>query len=195
MSQLTRHDYASTLALVAELEREEGVARIDLALARLRSFVACETVELGVLPSPTAEPGVLRVPLRPGEPAVAVVLRRRHSAFSRRDRERLELLRPHLAYLCSHALAQEPPVHAASAGDESTRPPAPIRMRHLTPRECDVMRWVACGKTDAEIAALLAISVRTVNKHLEHVYEKLGVETRTAAVMALASAAESHETS
>ncbi len=53
----------------------------------------------------------------------------------------------------------------------------------LTPREGDVMHWLSCGKTDAEIAALLEISPRTVHKHLEHVYVKLGVETRTAAVM------------
>lgn len=59
--------------------------------------------------------------------------------------------------------------------------PAPL----LTRREGDVMQWLACGKTDAEIGALLAISPRTVHKHLQHVYEKLGVETRTAAVMAL----------
>lgn len=53
----------------------------------------------------------------------------------------------------------------------------------LTPREGDVMHWLSRGKTDAEIAALLQISPRTVHKHLEHVYVKLGVETRTAAVM------------
>jgi len=53
----------------------------------------------------------------------------------------------------------------------------------LTPREVDVMHWVSRGKTDAEIAALLEISPRTVHKHLEHIYVKLGVETRTAAVM------------
>ena len=45
------------------------------------------------------------------------------------------------------------------------------------------MHWLACGKTDTEIGALLSISPRTVQKHLEHVYVKLGVETRTAAVM------------
>jgi len=46
------------------------------------------------------------------------------------------------------------------------------------------MHWLSCGKTDADIAAFLSISKRTVHKHLEHIYEKLGVETRTAAVMA-----------
>ena len=65
--------------------------------------------------------------------------------------------------------------------------PQPIRSHPLlTDRETEVMHWLACGKTDADIAALLAISVRTVQKHLEHIYVKLGVENRTAAVMRLA---------
>ncbi|RUR70358.1 LuxR family transcriptional regulator [Variovorax guangxiensis] len=59
----------------------------------------------------------------------------------------------------------------------------PKRTPALTPREGEVMHWLARGKTDAEIAALLQISPRTVHKHLQHVYVKLGVETRTAAVM------------
>jgi DNA-binding CsgD family transcriptional regulator len=53
----------------------------------------------------------------------------------------------------------------------------------LTARERDVLHWVAAGKTDRDIADILGISRRTVHKHLEHVYAKLGVETRTAAVM------------
>ena len=52
----------------------------------------------------------------------------------------------------------------------------------LTCRECDVMGWLAWGKTDRDIAAILGISHRTVHKHLQRIYEKLGVETRTAAV-------------
>lgn len=52
----------------------------------------------------------------------------------------------------------------------------------LTDRESEVLAWVATGKTNPEIAAILGISARTVKKHLEHVYEKLGVETRMAAV-------------
>ena len=53
----------------------------------------------------------------------------------------------------------------------------------LTPREREVLRWVAAGKTDREVAALLGCSHRTVQKHLERIYAKLGVETRTAAAM------------
>jgi DNA-binding CsgD family transcriptional regulator len=61
----------------------------------------------------------------------------------------------------------------------------------LTPREREILQLVIAGKTNAEIAVLLAISARTVQKHLEHVFDKLGVETRTAAaVCALAAAGD-----
>jgi DNA-binding NarL/FixJ family response regulator len=52
----------------------------------------------------------------------------------------------------------------------------------LTPRETEVLSWLAKGKTNRDIADILGMSPRTVNKHLEHIFEKLGVETRTAAV-------------
>ena len=52
----------------------------------------------------------------------------------------------------------------------------------LTAREREVLSWVAQGKTNAEIAQLLWLSPGTVRKHLENVYAKLGVNTRTAAV-------------
>jgi DNA-binding NarL/FixJ family response regulator len=54
----------------------------------------------------------------------------------------------------------------------------------LTPREAEVLSWLAKGKTNRDIGDILGMSPRTVNKHLEHIYEKLGVETRTAAVAA-----------
>ena len=56
----------------------------------------------------------------------------------------------------------------------------------LTPRETEVLSWIAKGKTNRDVAEILGMSSRTVNKHLEHVFEKLGVETRAAAA-ALAS--------
>ncbi len=51
----------------------------------------------------------------------------------------------------------------------------------LTPREGDVLQWLAKGKTNRDIADILGMSPRTVNKHLEHIFVKLGVETRAAA--------------
>jgi DNA-binding CsgD family transcriptional regulator len=41
--------------------------------------------------------------------------------------------------------------------------------------------WVAQGKTNKEIGVILEVSPRTVQKHLEHIYQKIGVESRTAA--------------
>jgi DNA-binding CsgD family transcriptional regulator len=51
----------------------------------------------------------------------------------------------------------------------------------LTRREAEVLAWVAQGKTNAEIAAILGTRPRTVHKHLDHILAKLGVENRTAA--------------
>ncbi|MBL0354615.1 MAG: response regulator transcription factor [Dechloromonas sp.] len=51
----------------------------------------------------------------------------------------------------------------------------------LTQREAEVLYWVVQGKTSNDIGDILGNSPRTVNKHLEHVFEKLGVETRTSA--------------
>ena len=56
-----------------------------------------------------------------------------------------------------------------------------LRTLGLSSRETEVLAWVTQGKTNFEIASILAISPRTVSKHLEKVYAKLGVENRTAA--------------
>jgi DNA-binding response OmpR family regulator len=58
----------------------------------------------------------------------------------------------------------------------------------ITRREADVLIWVAKGKTDWEIAQILSISERTVNKHLEQIYRKLGVNNRTSATALALSA-------
>ncbi|MDY6984412.1 MAG: helix-turn-helix transcriptional regulator, partial [Pseudomonadota bacterium] len=51
----------------------------------------------------------------------------------------------------------------------------------LTTRESQVLYWISNGKTNREIAEILGMSPRTVNKHLEQIFPKLGVENRTAA--------------
>jgi DNA-binding CsgD family transcriptional regulator len=60
----------------------------------------------------------------------------------------------------------------------------------VTSREREILALVAAGKTNGEIGLVLAISARTVQKHLEHIFQKLGVETRTAAAIRALSAAE-----
>jgi len=51
----------------------------------------------------------------------------------------------------------------------------------VTKRESEVLYWLANGKSNKEIAEILGMGVRTVNKHLEQIFPKLGVENRTAA--------------
>ncbi len=72
------------------------------------------------------------------------------------------------ALLFEEQLSKLPLDHLASLG--------------LTPRETEVLRWLTQGKTTVEIASILHISSRTVSKHLERVYLRLGVENRHAAV-------------
>jgi DNA-binding CsgD family transcriptional regulator len=62
-------------------------------------------------------------------------------------------------------------------------PAAALETLGLTAREAEVMSWVAQGKTAREIGMILGTSTRTVQKHMEHIFEKLGVESRTAAIL------------
>jgi DNA-binding NarL/FixJ family response regulator len=84
--------------------------------------------------------------------------------FSERDRALLGLLRPHL--------------HQAYLGAERRRHPAP----QLTARQRELLRLVAPGHTNRQIARQLGISEGTVRKHLENIYARLQVSSRTAAV-------------
>lgn len=200
MNHLTRHDYAAALRLLGRIESQaddvDAFARA--AVVALSGYVASEFATLSVCDLRNGhrqvtgtEEGVctgrehaIAVPLYlDADTLVAIVLNRSKLDFGERDRERLELLRPHLAFLYGHARRAT----AHEAGDASAQPQAPPlpdpAPSGLTQRERDVLQWLACGKTDADIAALLSISPRTVHKHLEHIYVKLGVETRTAAVM------------
>ena len=57
------------------------------------------------------------------------------------------------------------------------------RQRDLTAREREVLFWLARGKSNGDIAAILGVAPATIGKHLERIYPKLGVENRTAASM------------
>ena len=84
--------------------------------------------------------------------------------FSERDRALLTLLRPHL--------------HHAYLDAERRRHPVP----QLTPRQTDLLRLLAAGHTNAQIARRLGLSEGTVRTHLENIYGRLQVNSRTAAV-------------
>src|SRR5208283_1127085 len=67
--------------------------------------------------------------------------------------------------------------------------PAALSSLPLSQRESEILAYVAAGKTNREIGTILGISSRTVSKHVEHILERLGVETRTAAAAAALEAA------
>jgi DNA-binding NarL/FixJ family response regulator len=68
------------------------------------------------------------------------------------------------------------------AKDSSPNMPAEFSSElGLTSREGEVLSWLSKGKTNRDIAQILGLSPRTVDKHLEQIYAKLGVENRTAA--------------
>lgn len=68
------------------------------------------------------------------------------------------------------------------AKDSSANTPAEFSSElGLTSREGEVLSWLSKGKTNRDIAQILGLSPRTVDKHLEQIYAKLGVENRTAA--------------
>ncbi len=100
----------------------------------------------------------------PGRYVQLSLIRGSGPEFSERDRAVLTLLAPHL--------------HQAYLDAERRRNPVP----QLTPRHWDLLKLVAAGHTNAQIARRLGISEGTVGTHLENVYTRLNVSSRTAAV-------------
>lgn len=113
----------------------------------------------------------------------AAVLRRRRG-FRQEERELMNALRPHFKQAWANAatLAELSRTAAAVEISPPQWSPAPLEARFgLTPREAEVLLWVAQGKTNPETATILGIRPYTVRTHLERIFMKLGVETRQAA--------------
>lgn len=70
--------------------------------------------------------------------------------------------------------------------EERGSPPGPAALMQLglTAREAEVLYWIAQGKSNPDIATILEAGVRTVHKHVENIFRKLGLETRNAATLA-----------
>jgi DNA-binding CsgD family transcriptional regulator len=100
----------------------------------------------------------------PGETVRLIFYRGPGPDFSERDRALLELLRPHL--------------HQAYLDAERRRSATP----ELTPRQWELLRHVATGHINAQIARRLGVSEGTVRIHLQNIYGRLQVSSRTAAV-------------
>ena len=100
----------------------------------------------------------------------------RDRVFSDEELLVLELLQPHLERVL-HRSTQ----HLNLATEQA-----------LTPREREVLHWIAEGKRDSEIALILGVSVRTVEQHVHVCLRKLGVETRAAAAAAIWQTRNNH---
>lgn len=110
---------------------------------------------------------------------LAIVLSRRESDFSDAECELLRRARPHLIQAYRNAL--EHTALLRRLGLAPALPPADLPAYGLTEREAAVVRRVASGLSNRDIAAEMGVSARTVQKHLERAYRKLGVRTRSEA--------------
>lgn len=111
----------------------------------------------------------------PGQQVIGIALSRARRDFSEEDRALLSVLRAPLMAALLRARRRQ---HAAQA---LTVMPCSA-LASLTERETQILQLVADGRTNAAIAHALQVSPRTVAKHLEHIYRKLGVSNRAAAV-------------
>ena len=140
----------------------DGATRLSDRISR-RDLVELDFFQTAMRPLGIEDELVLMLPST--APRVAGFSFIKDGLFTDRDRQVLELLAPYL-----------------TAARERLGPSPLAARESLSRREQDVMTLVAQGKTNKEIAAILLVSPRTVHKHLENVFRKLGVHTRTAAV-------------
>jgi DNA-binding CsgD family transcriptional regulator len=111
----------------------------------------------------------------PEQTVIGVAMNRGRRDFSDQDRALLHVLRAPLNAALHRARRRQQARQALSAM-------ANRWLAALTEREIQILRLVADGRTNIAIAHVLEVSPRTVAKHLEHIYRKLGVNSRAAAV-------------
>jgi DNA-binding CsgD family transcriptional regulator len=110
---------------------------------------------------------------------LGVALSRRDSDFSEAERDLLERARPFMIQAYRNAIS-----YSELLGDLQRREPPPVQALEglgLTPRQAEVVRLLATGAPERIIARQLGISLRTVEKHLERAYRRLGVRNREGA--------------
>ena len=112
-----------------------------------------------------------------GQRKIGIALNRSIRDFDEIDAARLEALRPHIVVAYSNALKVAGPATMAAATSSAIR----VDSLPLTKRENEVLYWVSMGKTNEEVGDIIGAKPMTVKKHLEHIYDKLGVPNRTAA--------------
>jgi DNA-binding CsgD family transcriptional regulator len=125
------------------------------------------------------------LPATPGR-VIAIALSRCDTDFTDEDRDVIERARPYLIQAWRNAID-----HTALRDELAARPLGPtaadgtvveaLRSRGLTARQAQVLALVARGRSNRDAGAILDISDRTVQKHLEHCYRELDLPGRSAA--------------
>jgi DNA-binding CsgD family transcriptional regulator len=113
----------------------------------------------------------------PGLASISIARPERDRDFTERDRRVLEVIRPHFDQARNN-LERESMRRATHSKS--------LHASGITPRESEVALWLAQGKTNPEIATILRTPVRTIEKHVEHILHKLGVDNRSAAALYVA---------
>jgi DNA-binding CsgD family transcriptional regulator len=108
---------------------------------------------------------------------IGIALNRGVRDFDQADAARLEALQPHIVAAYRNALRVATRTSVAAASTSAIR----VEGVPLTRRENEVLYWVSMGKTNEEVGTIIGAKPMTVKKHLEHIYDKLGVPNRTAA--------------
>jgi predicted ATPase/DNA-binding CsgD family transcriptional regulator len=187
--------YQQSLALFRELDDQQSsatclegwgavVARQGLATWAAQLWGAAET--LRAAGGPSYLPQVLTLML-PGERADEERMRVRvraelgEQAFAKALAEGRAMTPEQALAAGQHTVSASPPL--APAGSDGGLAPATASLSELTAREVEVLRLVARGLSDAQIAQILVISPRTVNAHLRNIYSKLGITSRHAATL------------
>jgi DNA-binding NarL/FixJ family response regulator len=115
------------------------------------------------------------LPARSGR-VLAIALSRKDRDYSDAERDFLNRARPYLIQAYQNAIA-----YSEEARESPQRLEETLREAGLTAREAEVMRLVALGGSNRDIAARLGLSERTVQKHLQNTFDKLDVTSRSEA--------------
>jgi DNA-binding CsgD family transcriptional regulator len=180
--ELSARDLRAILRLIGRLHEVRGTKELtDLLLAELGSIVPSDLITFDDIdhghdlwremfePLETNHQIAFAVVTSPGRVA-GIGLNRWNRDFSRRDLAAAHMLQSHLSAAFDHARLRDA---TDSDGEVSTDV--------LTTREREVLALVAGGRSNREIARLLFIHYRTVEKHNENILAKLGARSRTEA--------------
>src|SRR6266568_2542733 len=180
-----RQRYAEGLAIALDIEHTNYIASGLKGLGCVAAAQGLPTwaAMLWGTAEPLRESRSVAIPQALYEHMVAVVRSQLGEPAFEEARARGRTMTPAQALASHEAFVPQVPQQAQAAPESAPTPPT----RHssypagLTAREMEVLRLVAQGKTDAQIAEQLVISPRTVNWHLTAIYSKLGVSSRSAA--------------